>query len=132
MRIYEPTAKQEQRWARWVASRPDLVRRVAERFFPWELYLLKSTGQYGTVRSFFEDGTVSFAVTGEHQVVLFDRIVFGINPDDLVPSDGPEADELRGTLLSHQQVEDNIDVLRAIIRPDLWTMGADGVAVRKQ
>jgi hypothetical protein len=131
MRIYEPTAAQQERWAKWVASRPDKVRRIAERFFPWELYLMRSTMQFCSVRSFFENGTISVGVTGEHQVVLFDRIVFNVDPDDVVPSDGPAPDEPVGAILKDREVDDHIDALRLLVRPDLWEMGADGKAVRK-
>jgi hypothetical protein len=43
-RISEPTAKEEAEWKEWVASRPAAVRAIAERFDPWTLYRMKSSG----------------------------------------------------------------------------------------
>lgn len=137
MRIAEPTKKQEAGWKKWVASRPPNVRAVAERFEPWSLYRMKPTGQRVTIASFgeAEDGTVTLTVTvsGEFNFTLFDRQVFGINPDDLEPCDVPGPEELTGSLLNAQQVEDNIDNLRLMARPDLWSRDpTTGKAIRKQ
>jgi hypothetical protein len=94
-RFTEPTTQQQAAWRKWVAKRPSLVRKIAEQFEPWSLYLLRSTGQRVTVQSFSEDkdGTVTLTVsiTGEFNVIAFDRAVFGINPDDLEPCDLPDA-----------------------------------------
>lgn len=133
-RIVEPTPEQERKWKKWVEGRPENVRSVAERFDPWSLYRLKSTGQRVTVYSFGEekDGSVTLTVdiTGEFNYIVFDRQVFGIDPNDLEPCDLPAADELLGTLLSPADVKDHIDALRVSVRPDLWKMGPDGKAVR--
>ncbi len=130
-RFAEPTSEQERGWAEWVASRPDTVRVIAERLEPWSLYRLKTTEQRVTLYSISEDGTVTVTVTGEFNAVAFDRQVFGIDPDDLEPCDLPDADEPTGTALTTQEVEENIDVLRATVRPDLWEIGPDGKARRK-
>ena len=130
-RFVNPTPEQEKGWAEWVAARPDGVRQIAERFEPWSLYLLKTTGQRVTLASIFEDGTVSVNVSGEFNFLMMDRNVFGINPDDLEPCDLPNENEITGTLMSDEQVEENINTLRVMVRPDLWEMGADGKARRK-
>jgi hypothetical protein len=131
-RIYDPTPQQETKWQEWVSSCPDVVRTVAERFDPWTLYLLKSTGQRVTVCSFWEDGTVSVIVSGDYNLVTFEREVFGIDPNDLEPCEIPSLDEPVGALLSDHEFEENIDALRCIGRPDLWVMGEDGKAKRKK
>lgn len=132
----EPEHGDEQAYLAWVATRPDVVRAVAERFRPWELYRLKSTGHRVYPLSFgeAEDGTVTLtvAVTGEFNLITFDRQVFGIKPDDLEPCELPSEDEITGALMTHEQVDENIDALRVMARPDLWVMGEDGKAVRKQ
>lgn len=128
-RLVEPTVEEEREWREWVASRPESVRVVAERLDPWSLYRMKSTGQRVTVHSFSEDGTVTVDITGEFNLQLFDSQVFGIDPDDLEPCDRPDAPT--GSLMTPDQVEDNVDVLRATIRPDLWALDASGKAVRK-
>lgn len=131
VRIYDPSPTQERAWAKWVASRPEPVRSIAQRFDPWTLYRMKSTGQRVTMASIFENGTVSVNITGEHNLIAFDRNVFGIDPNDLTPCDLPEPSEPVGTVMSHEEVEENIDALRVAIRPDLFVMGEDGKAIRK-
>ncbi len=131
-RIGEPTKKQITGWRHWVASRPPCIRVVAERFDPWSLYRMRSTGQRVTVQSFSEDGTITVAVTGQFNAVLFDRDVFGVDPDDLEPCELPDADEVLGCALSGEGVAENIDALRVAIRPDLFVMDANGKAKRKQ
>lgn len=111
-RIFEPTAEQEAEWKKWVESRPKIVRKVAERFDPWSLYRMGKTGQRVTIAAFSEDGTVRVNVSGEHNFTLFERSVFGVNPDDLTPCDPPTANELTGAMLTPQEVDENIDVLR--------------------
>ena len=95
-RFTEPTPEQEAGWKEWVAERPPVVRAVAERFEPWSLYRLKTTGQRVTIHSFSEDGTMTVLVTGDFNLLTFSRSVFGINPDDLEPCDLPAPDEFLG------------------------------------
>ena len=127
----EPTAEEEAGWKEWVATRPDVVRKIGERLEPWQLYRLKTTGQRVTLYSISEDGTVTVDITGEYNAILFDRQVFGINPDDLEPCDLPDKGEVTGTMMTGEQVDDNIDLLRATIRPDLFVLDKDGIARRK-
>jgi hypothetical protein len=96
-RYTEPTEEQLTGWREWVEQRPDGVRQLAERFNPWTLYLLKTTGQRVTIAAFDENGTVRVNVSGEFNLVSHERSVFGINPDDLEECDLPSADEPLGT-----------------------------------
>jgi hypothetical protein len=131
-RYTEPTPEQIVQWAIWTRDRPAHVRRVAERFDPWSLYLMKSTGHRVFVHGFDEtEGgvTVRVVVSGEFNLVAMERSVFGIDPEDLSPCELPDASEPVGSALGPQEVEANIDVLRVKIRPDLWVMGDDGKAV---
>ena len=134
-RFYEPTKAQERGWRKWVAGRPPSVRAVAERFDIWSLYRLKSSGEIVTIASFQEavDGVITLTVniTGEYNVVLFDKSVFGIDPSDMEPCDAPAADAPVGTVLSADEVTENLDAIRCLVRPDLWAMGDDGKATRK-
>jgi hypothetical protein len=135
--IFEPTAEQQAQWAEWVSSRPANVRAVAERFNPWTLYRMKSTGQRVTVYSFQEHkdgtGTVTLTVniTGQFNVLIHDRQVFGIDPADLEPCELPKPEEIVGTLLTPEEAESNLDALRVMVRPDLWELNEKGEAVRK-
>lgn len=137
-RFVQPTPEQERGWKEWVASRPPIVRVIAERFEPWSLYRMKSTDQVVNVVGFsegVENGTVTVTVTvnvsGDFNLVLHERTVFGIAPDDLEPCDVPDPDEVTGALLSAADVVENLDGLRVAVRPDLWDMGPDGKARRR-
>lgn len=131
MRFCEPTEAQEKGFRKWVRSRPKKVRAVAERFDIWTLYRLKDTGDRVTLHAFANDGTVTVIVSGRFNLVMFEREVFGINPNDLEECDLPTADEPVGAALSPKEAADSLDELRVLVRPDLWTM-EDGKAVRKQ
>lgn len=130
-RFHTPTAEEEKSWQDWVSERPAAVREIAERIDPWTLYRLKPGGQRVTVQSICEDGTLTVNVLAEFNAVTFERSVFGISRDDLEECDLPEPDEVVGALLTDQEVDENIDALRVAIRPDLWEMGPDGRACRK-
>lgn len=100
MRINEPTPEQEVGYREWLASRPPHVRAVAEQFEPWSLYRLKPTGQRVTIVSFGEaqdnSVTLTVLVSADFNLVMFERQVFGIKPDDLEPCDLPSVDEPTG------------------------------------
>lgn len=103
MRYTKPTEAQQRAWRDWVAERPESIRKVAERFDPWTLYRLGSTGQRVYVLSFSEPGedgkvTCRVGVSGEFNLVTFERDVFGIDPDDLEECDLPGPNEQLGTL----------------------------------
>ena len=108
-----------------------VVRANAERLPPWELFRMKTTGDRVTVYSYAENGAVTVNLTAEFNLTLFERQVFGVNPADLEPCDLPAEDEIVGTVLTGEQVAGNIDTLRILLRPDLFTMGPNGKAVRK-
>lgn len=134
-RFIEPTPKQQKGWNKWIASRPPNVRAVAEKLEPWSLYRMKPDGQRVTLISLSEgeDGTVTLtvAVTGEFNLTMFDRQVFGVDPDSLEPCDLPQPDEPTGAMMTGEEVDDNIDALRALVRPDLFSLDEKGNAIRK-
>jgi hypothetical protein len=133
-RYTEPTPEQVQLWKTWLAARPSNIRAVAERFDPWTLYRMKDTNQRVTVVSFAagEKVTMTVNITGEFNMLTFDRAVFGVDPDNLEPCDLPLPDESTGALMSDSEVVKNIDSLRVTIRPDLWELDDNGLAVRKR
>ena len=100
-RYTQPTAEQLGAWQEWLALRPLHVRTIAERFDPWTLYRLSSSGHRVTVQSFDEDEsggvTLKVFVSGEFNLVAFERVVFGIDPDDLEECDLPDAGEQVGS-----------------------------------
>jgi len=83
--IYEPSEEYQRAIETWVAGRPETVRRVAERFKPWKLYRMRSTGHRVTVYSFLEhdDGSpvgISVEVLGDYNLVAFERRVIEVDP----------------------------------------------------
>lgn len=104
MRFTQPTPEQERLWQEWL-NEPgrEAIREVASRFNPWTLYRLKTTGQRVYILSFSdpgEDGKVRcrIGVSGEFNLITFERDVFGVDTGDLEECDLPGPDELLGTL----------------------------------
>jgi hypothetical protein len=99
--ICTPTPEESDAWDQWVAELPGKTRVVAERFKPWKLYRLKPSGHRATLVSFGEatDGSVLIRVnvSGEYNLLAFERDVFGISPDDLEECELPAADEPLGS-----------------------------------
>ena len=115
-KITEPTDEQRQGWNDWVASRPECVRRIAEKFDPWTLYRMNDTEHRVTLHSFGEDedGTVTLTVdvTGQFNLVNFERQVFGVNPDNLTECDLPDKGEPLGVSMSDDERNAYIDQRR--------------------
>lgn len=131
-RYIEPTVAELAEFAEWLAERPPVVQELAARLDPWSLFLLKTTGQRVTIVAYGEDGTVRVEVSAcVNPGLLFERTVFGIDPDDLEPCDIPEDAGPHEPILSTEEVIENIDALRVMMRPDLFDMGADGAAIRR-
>jgi hypothetical protein len=111
-------------WQEWLESRPAKIREVAEKYPPWILYRIKGGSTCGIIASYGEqeDGsvTVTVDVTGEFNLVIMDRSVFGIKPSDLEECDIP--DGLKGTALTEQP---EIDAFCDVVRPG---MTADRIA----
>src|SRR5262245_17271198 len=110
--IYPVTDEHVKAWADWAEDRPAVIQALAERFKPWKLYRLLSSGHRVTVQSFFEDGTLTVAVLGKYNLVNFERAVFGIDPDDLVECDLPAEGEPLGVKMNEQQTLDYINARR--------------------
>lgn len=119
-RLMEPSAEQVAEWRGWVSGRPENVRAVAEKFDPWSLYRIKSTGQRVTLVSFGEqedgDVTLTVNVTGQFNLIAFDREVFGVEPDDLEPCDPPDKGEIVGTVLTDEgDIDAYVDEIRPLV-----------------
>lgn len=103
MRLFEPTDEMLEEWEQWLESRPPQIVEVARRYPPWELFRMDS-GHRCTVYSYGEEegGGVSLtvSVTGEYNLVVFNRNVFGVSPDELTPCDLPADDEILGAALT--------------------------------
>lgn len=101
-------------WNEWVRTRPPVIQEMCALLPPDRLYLLKTSGNRVTLISYSEDRTVTVAVTGEYNVVAFERQVFGIKPEDLEECDLPTDDEPMGTMLTERE---DVDVFMDAIRP---------------
>lgn len=106
---YEPTQDQRDLWPKWIATRPKEIQDLAPRFPPWKLFRMKSTGQRVYVNGFQETGSESCCHAGdEHHttktgkpalivavdarfnlLASYERLVTGIDPDDLEECDLP-------------------------------------------
>ena len=116
MRYATPTAEQEQLWKEWLTERPEKVRAVAENFDPWTLYRMKSTEHRVTILSFQEgvesgEVTLTVAVSGEYNYVLFERRVFGISPDDLEECELPLPGEVLGTQMTQEEAHEYLSTI---------------------
>ena len=120
-RYTTPTPEQEQLWRVWLAEQPTYVATIGERFDPWSLYLLKSSNHRVTVCGFNSNSethevTVQVNVTGEFNVVAFDRTVFGVDPDDLGPCALPKPGERLGAILTDPAlIDEYIDLVRPAV-----------------
>lgn len=99
-RILDWSPQQVHDWETWFRGRPGMIQSLAQRFPPYNLYRLKSTGQRCTIYSYNEGGTLTVAVTGQWNQVMFDRHVFGVAPENLEEAELPGPDELHGTVLT--------------------------------
>lgn len=101
----------EKEWKKWVKSRPEIVRAIAEKLPPNRLYRLTTTDQRVTMVSYSEDGTVTVDVSSQFNAFTLHRQVFGIDPNTLVECDLPsesereEIDALSMTIVSVEPVE---------------------------
>jgi hypothetical protein len=95
-RFVEPSVEGLAGWEQFKKRAPASVRALTERFDPWTLYRMKSTGQRVFIVAFNEGGTVMVGITEHFNLVDVNTRVGGINPDDLVECDGPGPDEKVG------------------------------------
>jgi hypothetical protein len=87
---------------RWRDERPLIIQAVIDKLPPWNLYLLKTSGHRVTIYAYDEneDGTVSLQVNieGRYNLIVTERRVFGVKPEDLEECDLPKKDEDVGSL----------------------------------
>lgn len=79
----------ETKLTEWVEDRPDIIKSLAKQLKPWLTYRNKKTGQYYTIRSYCEDGTVTVDIVGNDDPLVYliyqmaPYAVFGVKPEDL-------------------------------------------------
>jgi hypothetical protein len=118
-RYKKPTPEQEQAWINWLADQPPYVGAVGKRLDPWSLFWLRD--QRVTICGFNSDPktekvTVQVNVTGQFNLVMFDKTVFGVDPNDLTPADLPAPDEPLGAVLKgEKEIEEYIELVRPAV-----------------
>jgi len=99
-------------WFDSVAERPLVIQEMCRRYPPNLLYYLNPPGQYVTIYSYFENGTVCVNVMGDFNHLLFPRCVFGIDPKHLTECEIPDEE---GSVLFAELDEPTQDLLRDIL-----------------
>src|SRR5262245_23680714 len=122
MAILYALEEQEPYWSEWLAEQPPAIRRLIARYPPNRLYQM-GDGLRVTIVGYREDGTVAVDVSGEFNLVTFERSVVGINPADLMECELPDTDELLGALLTERA---EIDLYLAFLRDLRGRRGARG------
>ena len=83
----------------WYAKRPPEVQKLINKIPPNRLYFLSTSGHRVVPLAYSENGTLTVVVTGEYNSIMFERKVFGINPDDLTECDLPTENECVGAVI---------------------------------
>lgn len=89
-------------WEEWVSTRPPVVQGLCRKYPPDRLYFLKPPGQRVTIVSYNENGTVTVNVSAQWNCLVFEREVFGIDPNDLEECDLPRETDLTGAMLTEE------------------------------
>jgi hypothetical protein len=101
-KFIEWTEEQRVGFGEWLEGRPQFIRDLATKFPPDTLYRIKESGHRGHIVEYNENGTVTIAVSGEFNAVIFDRNVFGVNPENIEECELPTEDERVGTMLTEK------------------------------
>ena len=100
-------------WEEWVSTRPEVVQDLCRRFPPDRLYRIGDDGSRGTIYSYSENGTITLSVTGQYNRIMFDRNVFGLDPNTLHECDLPGPDEELGAALTEREdIDTYLDMMR--------------------
>lgn len=108
--VFEPAPDRHERFA----DLPPAVRAIAQAWPPWKLYRLDG-GMRCAIYSYEDTDpvTVTVHVTGQYNLVLFDRAVFGIDPTTLTECELPHDDEPVGTRMTPDQARSYMRLLAA-------------------
>lgn len=122
---YEPTPEQVSDWTKWVTTCPSQIRDLilARDFAFWKLYRLKRSGHRVTIFAFSEHldndkVTLKVSATGQFNRIAFDRIVFGIPPDELEECELPGSDELLGAEMTQEEAMDWMQTIYVSAKED--------------
>jgi len=102
-RIANPTPQQVAQWERRLKTSSSSIRANIEHLDPWSLYQLKDTGHRVLLEGVARNGSLVVSVRGAYNHVVFERVVFGVMPDDLEPCELPGPDEKLGAELTDDE-----------------------------
>ena len=85
-------------FGQWLAERPKVIHDLARLLPPNRLYRLDD--RRVTLVSYEENGTVTVLVSGEYNLLVCERHVFGVRPEDLTECDLPDAKEPKEVVTS--------------------------------
>lgn len=104
--ICEVTEQMESSYEKWILKELDgkaKIADIARKYPPWKLFRMKSTGHRVAPYAFNNDGTITIFVSGLYNFVMFERTVFGVNPDDLEECSLPSASERVGIVITNDK-----------------------------
>lgn len=113
--LYEFDEQKLKEWHEWLKDRPQIIKDLAKQLPPNKLYLLKTSNHKVTLISYEENGTVTVNVSGDFNRVIFERNVFGVNPENLEECDIPNKDGCGLILTESQDIDAFVDAVRPIV-----------------
>lgn len=107
--VCEVTDEMVAKYERWIQSDDfsEAAAANARRFPPWKLFRMQDTGQRVTTLAFADDGTIRVLVSGEYNFLVFERQVYGIDPNNLEECDLPLPNERLGVILTTDEELDS-------------------------
>jgi hypothetical protein len=87
--------QQKQVWGEWLTTRPQVIQDMASKYnlHPELVYRIRGGNDRCTIHSLSENGTITVEISAEHNkdnpIFLFDRCVFGVDPETLIEVDYP-------------------------------------------
>ena len=98
-------------FTQWIVERPQ-IKDIFESHPPNLLYKMLDTGHRVTIETYNDNQTVTVAITGEFNLVAFERDVFGVLPSNLEECAEPEEDEEVGVTQTEEETEAMLAALR--------------------
>lgn len=106
-------------WWDWVGTLPENVQELCRKYPQNKLYRLKSTGHRVTIYSYSKNGTLTVNVTGQYNLITFERQVFNVSPGDIEECDLPGDDEELGVMLTEEgEIDKFINFIKSEIALD--------------
>ena len=102
----------DEEFEEWVEERPECIKEMIKKYPPNLLYRLKTANQRVTIYSYAENNTMTVTVSGDYNLIDFERNVFGIKPEDLEECDFPQDGELVGVVMTKEETKEYLKSAR--------------------